>query len=153
MKKVFFIALSSLMIVAFTQCGESGSQEFKDSKALLEKKEKAINKATTCDELQSSLLLITLSALAEQKEYAENEEMTDKEKIKIEELSKRIDDLIEKKNEELGCSDEDLNYNSSMDLFQEDPRLNFEELNIRELEIEELEFVDDVNPEDYDLEE
>ena len=109
MKKVLLFALAGIMMLAFTQCGGSkGSKEFQDNKEMVNKLEKAVKDAKTCEELQGAVFAVALSALAEaDKEYADNEKMTDKEKETLDKLSKEVEDLMTKKGEELGCKDDD----------------------------------------------
>lgn len=109
MKKVLLFALAGIMMLAFTQCGGSkGSKEFQDNKELMTNLEKAVKQAKTCDELQTAVFTVAMSALANaDKEYADNEKMTDKEKETVEKLGKEIEDLMTKKGEELGCKDDD----------------------------------------------
>ena len=65
MKKTLMIALAGMMLFAFTQCGgNKGSKEFQDSKALIEKLEKAINDSKTCEELENAALTILFSGMA-----------------------------------------------------------------------------------------
>lgn len=109
MKKVLLFALAGIIMLAFAQCGGSkGSKEFQDNKELMNNLEKAVKQAKTCDELEGAVFAVALSAIATaDKEYADNEKMTDKEKETIEKLSKDIEDLMTKKTEELGCEDDD----------------------------------------------
>ena len=97
------------MMLAFAQCGGSkGSKEFQDNKELMNKLEKAVKESKTCDELEGAVFAVALSAIATaDKEYADNEKMTDKEKESIEKMSKDIEDLMTKKTEELGCEGDD----------------------------------------------
>lgn len=109
MKKVLLFALAGIMMLAFTQCGGSkGTKEFQDNKEMITNLEKAVKQANTCDELETAVFNVAMSALANvDKEYADNEKMTDKEKETIEKLGKEIEDLMTKKSAELGCEDDD----------------------------------------------
>ena len=106
MKKTFMIALAGLMLFAFSQCG-GGSKEFQDSKKMINDIEKAINKANSCDELSSAMMGVLMSAMADKKEYAENEKMTKEEEAKLEELGKNLDKVMEEKAKKLGCDEDD----------------------------------------------
>ena len=53
MKKLIVTVLSGIMLMGFISCGGGGgSREFKETKAILDKYEKGIDKAKTCDELK-----------------------------------------------------------------------------------------------------
>ena len=101
MKKVL-IALLGFALVAFPACSGGGSKEFKDSKQTIEKIQKAVNDAKTCQEVQEAALGLIVGALASGS-YAEGEKMTDAEKQKIEKITKDLSDAIEKKLKKLGC--------------------------------------------------
>ena len=106
MKKTFMIALAGMMMFAFTQCGGGKeSQEFKDQKAVLEKIEKSLNEAKTCDELQSAVFAMLGSAMELDKEYPEDQKMTQDEEKKLKEISDRIDKIMEEKSDL--CKDSD----------------------------------------------
>ena len=107
MKKTFMIALAGMMLFAFTQCGGGGTKEFQANKKMYNDLEKAIDKANSCDELQTAVFTVALSALADQKEYAENEKMTAEEEKKMEELGKQLEEKMTKKSEKLGCDEDD----------------------------------------------
>ena len=109
MKKTLMIALAGMMLFAFTQCGgNKGSKEFQDSKALLEKLEKAINDSKTCEELENAALTILFSGMA-MEEYAEEDKMTEAEKAELEKLSENFEKAMEAKVAELGCENEEEN--------------------------------------------
>lgn len=112
MKKTLIIALSGLMMFAFTQCGGNstktakGSKEFKESMELFQKFEKMVNDANTCDELQEAALGLLFSGLASN-DYAEEDKMTEEEEQKLEDYVEEIGKVIEKKSEKLGCDEDD----------------------------------------------
>ena len=107
MKKTLIIGLAGMMLFAFTQCGgNKGSKEFQDSKALIEKFEKAIKDAQTCDELQGATFYYALEFLI-MDDYAEEDKMTKYEHAKFAILSKKLLKLKEAKAAELGCEDEE----------------------------------------------
>lgn len=107
MKKTLIIALAGFMMFAFTQCGgeNKGSKEFQDSKALLEKLEKAVNESKTCEELEDAALTILFSGIA-MEEYAEEDKMTEAEKTELEKLGEKLEKVMEAKVAQLGCEDE-----------------------------------------------
>lgn len=98
MKKAMIIALAGFMMIAFTQCGGSGSQEYKDMMDYLKKAEKAINSAKNCDDLDKASDLFWKGA--EEKDYAKDDEMTEEERTKVlqylEKVGQSYKDLIEK---------------------------------------------------------
>ena len=105
MKKTLIIALAGFMMFAFSQCGgNKGSKEFQDSKALLEKLEKAVNDSKTCEELEDAALTVLFSGLA-MEEYAEEDKMTEAEKTEIEKLGEKFEKVMEAKVAELGCEE------------------------------------------------
>ena len=106
MKKTLMIALAGMMLFAFTQCGgNKGSKEFQDSKALIEKLEKAINESKTCEELENAALTVLFSGFA-MEEYAEEDKMTEAEKAELEKLGEKLEKVMEAKVAELGCEEE-----------------------------------------------
>ena len=107
MKKTLLIALAGMMMFAFTQCGggkTKGSKEFQDSKELIEKLETTVKDAKTCDELQGAVLALIFSELGN-KQYTDEEKMTDAEKAEIEKLGKNLQEVIESKSAKLGCDE------------------------------------------------
>ena len=54
MKKIIVMLLSGIMLTGIVSCGSAGSKEFKESKAILDKYEKAIDKAKSCEELKAA---------------------------------------------------------------------------------------------------
>ena len=126
MKKTLIIALAGMMMFAFTQCGGNGkeketkheqpveeativegSQEFLDNMELLNQMEKSIKDAQTCEELQGAVLGMFGMAMANsQKEYSEQEAITEEEQEKLDDLGDELQELIESKVEELGCEEE-----------------------------------------------
>lgn len=85
-----------------------GSKEYRDAKAIIEKSEKAVKDARTCDELYDVLkeLASFFAPLdtKDKKDYKEEERMTIDEKEKIEKLSKELGNLFEEKFKELKCN-------------------------------------------------
>ena len=112
MKKTLLIALAGIMLLAFTQCG-SESKEFKDSMALMEKMQKAIKEAGSCDDMQAAIFNIAMDAYYNEYYYADDEKLTSDEEAKLEELSKKLDELYTQKAKELGCEDEESSDDSS----------------------------------------
>jgi len=126
MKKTLIIALAGMMMFAFTQCGGNekeketkneqpveeativeGSQEFLDNMELFNQMEKSIKDAQTCEELQGAVLGMFGMAMANsQKEYSEQEAITEEEQEKLDDLGDELQELIESKVEELGCEEE-----------------------------------------------
>lgn len=54
MKKIIVMLLSGIMFMGFVSCGGKGSKEFNETKAILEKYEKAIDNAKTCEEVKAA---------------------------------------------------------------------------------------------------
>ena len=132
MKKTLIIALAGLMLFAFTQCGGNGkeketksdqaveetttveeattlegTQEFLDNMELFNQIEKSIKDAQTCEELEGAVFGIVGMAMANsQKEYSEQESITEEEKEKLDDLGDELQELIESKMEELGCEED-----------------------------------------------
>ena len=107
MKKTLIIALAGMMLFAFTQCGgNKGSKEFQDSKALIEKLEKAVNESQTCEELENAALTVLFSGIA-MEEYAEKDKMTETEKAELEKLGENLEKVMEAKVAKLGCDNEE----------------------------------------------
>ena len=107
MKKTLIIALAGMMLFAFTQCGDNkGSKEFQDSKALIEKLEKAVNESQTCEELENAALTVLFSGIA-MEEYAEKDKMTETEKAELEKLGENLEKVMEAKVAKLGCDNEE----------------------------------------------
>lgn len=100
MKKVLIIALAGFMTIAFTQCGGSGSPEFKDTMNYLKKAEKAIHSAKTCEELDAAAELFWAG---EDKEYAKEDEMTEEETLKAFEYLAKVGKAYDEITEKLGC--------------------------------------------------
>ena len=116
MKKTFLIALAGMMLFAFTQCGggnggttvSKGSQEFKDNMELYKKIEKTIKDTKTCEELSEAVLGVLFMGLANDKEYADDEKMTEEEKAELEKYGEKFEELFQKQAEKLGCEEDDL---------------------------------------------
>ncbi len=118
MKKTLIIALAGIMMFAFTQCGgggntnsgskiAKGSKEYQDNLELYQKIEKSVKDAKTCDELGEAIMSVLLMGLANDKEYAENEKMTEAEQAELEKLGDSFQELFEKQSEKLGCEEGD----------------------------------------------
>ena len=117
MKKTLIIALAGMMLFAFTQCGGNGgnssgngakgSQQFKDNMEQYKKVEEAINDAKTCEELGETLLGMLFMSLADDKDYAEEERMTEAEKAELEKYGEKFEELFHKKADKLGCEEDD----------------------------------------------
>ena len=54
MKKLIVTVLSGIMLMGFVSCGGGGSKEFKETKTILDKYEKGIDKAKTCEEVNAA---------------------------------------------------------------------------------------------------
>lgn len=56
MKKIIVTVICGVMLVSLVSCSGSGegSKEYRETKAILDKYEKAIDKATTCEELKAA---------------------------------------------------------------------------------------------------
>ena len=109
MKKTLIIALAGIMMFAFTQCGGgvSGSKEYQDNMKMYKEVEKTIKNAKTCDELGEALLGTLLMGLADDKDYADNEKMTEAEKAELDKYGESCEELFKKPAEKLGCEEDD----------------------------------------------
>ena len=115
MKKTLMIALAGMMLFAFTQCSGKGnetktvkgSKEYQDNMKMYKEIEKAIKDAKTCDELGDALMSTFFMALANDKEYADDEKMTEAEKTELEKYGDSFEELFEKQAEKLGCEEDD----------------------------------------------
>ena len=109
MKKTLMIALAGMMLFAFTQCGGgvSGSKEYQDNMKMYKEFEKNVKDAKTCDELSEALTNLFLMGLADDKDYADNEKMTEAEKAKLDEYGESFEELFQKQAEKLGCGEDD----------------------------------------------
>ena len=104
MKKLLFIALSGMMLFAFTQCGGGkGSKEYQDGLKIYEQMEKSINAANTCDELEQAVYDMLEMALAHEQEYTEGEKASEEEEAELNQLGDKLRDLYKEKSEKLGC--------------------------------------------------
>lgn len=54
MKKLIVTVLSGIMLMGVVSCGGGGSKEFKETKAILDKYEKAVDNAKTCEEVNAA---------------------------------------------------------------------------------------------------
>ena len=54
MKKLVVTVLSGIMLMGFVSCGGGVSKEFKETKAILDKYEKAIDNAKSCEEVHEA---------------------------------------------------------------------------------------------------
>ena len=117
MKKTLIIALAGMMLFAFTQCGGNGgnaggkvakgSQEFQDNMEQYKKVEEAIKNAKTCDELGETLLGMLFMGLADDKDYAEEDRMTEAEKAELEKYGEKFEEIFKKQAYKLGCEEDD----------------------------------------------
>ena len=107
MKKSLLIALVGIVLFALTSCGGSsskGTKEFKDAKALVEKFDKQVSNAKTCDELQTIVENMTEEAEAmEDITYAEAEQLTPEEEEILNELVTKMTENFVSKTLELEC--------------------------------------------------
>lgn len=113
MKKTFIIALAGMMLFAFTQCGGNGgatvtkgSKEFQDNMELYKKVEKSIKEAKTCDELGDLIFGMLFMGLSD-KDYADDEKMTEAEKAELEKYGEKFEEIFQKQADKLGCEDDD----------------------------------------------
>ena len=110
MKKSFIIALAGIMLFAFTQCGggtTKGSKEFQDNMEMYKKVEQSIKDAKTCDELGETLLGMLFMGLGNDKDYADDEKMTEAEKAELEKYGEKFEELFQKQADKLGCEKDD----------------------------------------------
>lgn len=104
MKKLLFIALSGMMLLAFTQCGGGkGSKEFQDGLNIYEQAEKSIKAASTCEELEKAVTDMFEKALATEQKYAEGEKATEEEEAELNQFGDKLRELYKEKSEKLGC--------------------------------------------------
>ena len=104
MKKLIFIALSGMMLFAFTQCGGGkGSKEYQDGMKIYEQVEESIKAASTCEELEKAIYDMLDMALATEQKYAEGEKATEKEEAELNQFGDKLKDLYKEKAEKLGC--------------------------------------------------
>lgn len=101
MKKLSLV-LFAMIVLLFASCGSSGTQEYKDAKKLLTKFEKAIDKAKTCEELESVFDEFEEEAeLLADKDYDKKQSMTDEEDDEISDLAKQLEKKYDKKEDKL----------------------------------------------------
>lgn len=104
MKKLLFIALSGMMLLAFTQCGgNKGSKEYQDGMEIFKQMEKSIKAATTCDELDQAVENMIEQALTLEKEYTEGDKATKEEEEELNKMGDELRNLLNEKSEKLGC--------------------------------------------------
>ena len=103
MKKLSLV-LFAMIALLFASCGPSGTQEYKDAKKLLDKFEKAIDKAKTCEDLEAAFDKFEEEELLADKDYDKKQSMTDEEDDEISDLANRIEKKFDKKEEKL-CDD------------------------------------------------
>lgn len=101
MKKTLILALAGLMILAFAQCSGGGSKEYQDAQKVLNKVEKAVKNAKTCDDLDKASELIWTES--PKVEYEEKEKLTDDERQKLADLLTKIDEVYKSQSEKFGC--------------------------------------------------
>lgn len=109
MKKTLIIALAGILMFAFTQCGggsTKGSKEFQDNMELYKEIEKSVKEAKTCDELGEMVLGVLFMSLSD-KDYAEEEKMTEAEKAELEKYGEKFEEIFKKQAEKLGCKEDD----------------------------------------------
>lgn len=87
------------------------TKQYRDIKEVLDRYERNINAATSCEDLgeaedsfYSSLLIMQFD---DAYDYEESDLMTDEESQEIDEQSKRIDALLAQKTKQLGCQNEE----------------------------------------------
>ena len=73
---------------------------------MYKKIEKTIKNAKTCDELGEAITMVFAMAF-DDKDYAENEKMTEAEEDELEKYGEQFKDLFEKQAEKLGCEEDD----------------------------------------------
>ena len=104
MKKTLMIALSGMMLFAFTQCGgNKGSKEYQDGLNIYEQVEKSIKAANTCEELEQAVNDMLTMALATEQKYAEEEKANEKEQAELNQFGDKLRDLYMEKSEKLNC--------------------------------------------------
>ena len=135
MKKTLIIALSGMMLFAFAQCGGNGggkvakgSQQFQDNMEKYKKVEEAINDAKSCEELGETLLGMLFMSLADDKDYAEEERMTEAEKAELEKYGEKFEDLFHKKADKRDCrkGQEEISYIETENKFRKKQSENTE---------------------------
>ena len=114
MKKSLLIALVGFLFFAMTSCGDSTkankeSKEFAAAKAYIEKYDKAFQNAQTCDELETIMEQMEEEAAGlDSENFAEEDRITDAEEDALKDLVMGWLETIQKKVNELGCDEEDV---------------------------------------------
>ena len=107
MKKTLLVILAGLLLFSFTQCSTlKASKEYKDFSNLLKQTENAINEASDCDELESTVLNLAIGVMA-MDEYTGKDKMSDKEEAKLMKYTDKVQLLYDNKAAAFGCEDED----------------------------------------------
>ena len=114
MKKSLLIALVGFLFFALTSCGDGTkankeSKEFAAAKAYIEKYDKAFQNAQTCDELETIMEQMEEEAAGlDSDNFAEEDRITDAEEDALKDLVMGWLETIQKKVNELGCDEEDV---------------------------------------------
>lgn len=113
MKKSLLLALVGILFFAFTSCSgdsksKNESKEFAETKAYIQKFEKAFNDATSCEEVEDLYEQMETEAWKfATKTYEENEKITEVEEEALTKLAEKWIETIQKKVQELGCDEAD----------------------------------------------
>lgn len=114
MKKSLLIALVGFLFFALTSCGDSTkankeSKEFAAAKAYIEKYDKAFQNAQSCDELETIMEQMEEEAAGlDSDNFAEEDRITDAEEDALKDLVMGWLETIQKKVNELGCDEEEV---------------------------------------------
>ena len=114
MKKSLLIALVGFLFFALTSCGDSTkankeSKKFAAAKAYIEKYDKAFQNAQSCDELETIMEQMEEEAAGlDSDNFAEEDRITDAEEDALKDLVMGWLETIQKKVNELGCDEEEV---------------------------------------------
>ena len=115
MRRNLLIALAGMMMFAFTQCGGGGSKEFKDFEKAINEFESQIKKAKSCDDIIEAEMALDDCDWVNN-DYSDDEQMTESEREKADEIMKRVLKVYEEQEENL-CSDYEDQFNRYFDDF------------------------------------
>ncbi len=105
MKKNFVFALAGVAMLALTQCGPSGSKEYKMGCELLDEMETSIKKAKTCDDIDAVAMGFMGKAMQKSSELKdESDKATEEENAKLKERMEALDKMMSERKAEL-CGD------------------------------------------------
>lgn len=102
MKKSFVFALAGVAMLALTQCGPSGSKEYKMGCKLFDEMETSIKKAKSCDEIDAAAMDFLGKAMQMSSELKdESDKATEEENAKLKERMDALDKMMNERRAEL----------------------------------------------------